>query len=100
MPLIRRFDDARTKKLREWYNDDSLVYLSDTSYFPELQPDKESLSRWMRQAGVFTQEEIRTALDYDSEYDASRVLVPSGYVPLNDLLDSGLQTSNDVNDLR
>ena len=99
LPLIRRYDDARTKKLREWYKDDSLVYMSDTSFFPELQPDKEQLSKWMRSVGVFTQQEIREALDYDSEFDPTQVLVPSSMTPLSDVMSGDLPIEDQTNEI-
>jgi hypothetical protein len=51
--------------------------------------------QWMRSAGVFTQEEIRTALGYEYEYDPARVLVPSNLVPLSDLTGGELLTDNE-----
>lgn len=90
IPLLRRFDDGRTKKIREWYKDPDLVYVSDLGYYPELEIDKEAMSKWMRQAGVFTQAEIREALDYESEYDPSEVLVPSNLIQLSDLMGQDL----------
>ena len=92
LPLLKKFDDVRTRKIREWYGDNSLVYLSDTDVYPELEADKKELVQWMRSAGVFTQEEIRTALGYESNYDPSKVLVPSNLMPLSDLLGGELLT--------
>lgn len=86
LPIIRRYDDARTKKLREWYQDDSLVYMSDTDIFPELQVDKDKLVQWMKRAEVFTIGEIRQALGYEDKVDESRVLVNRSLVPLSDVL--------------
>lgn len=85
LPLLRKFDDIRTRKLREWYGDNSLVYLSDTDVYPELEADKKELVAWMRSAEVFTQEEIRTALGYDAEYDPEKVLISSNKMLLSDL---------------
>ncbi len=84
-PVISRFDKVRTKKLSEWYPDDKLVYLSDLEYYPELQPDKKELVAWMRNAGVFTQKEIRTALDYEDNYDENDTLVPVNFMPLSQM---------------
>jgi len=95
LPLLRKFDDMRTRKIREWYGDNSLVYLSDTDVYPELEADKIEMVQWMRSAGVFTQEEIRTALGYEYEYDPARVLVPSNLVPLSDLTGGELLTDNE-----
>lgn len=86
LPIIRRYDDARTKKIREWYQDDSLVYMSDTDIFPELQVDKGKLVDWMKRAEVFTIDEIRQALGYEDKVDESRVLVNRSLVPLSDVL--------------
>lgn len=86
LPIIRRYDDARTKKLRQWYGDDSLVYMSDTDIFPELQTDKGKLVEWMKRAEVFTIDEIRQALGYEDKVDESRVLVNRSLVPLSDVL--------------
>jgi HK97 family phage portal protein len=84
-PVISRFDKVRTKKLQEWYPDERLVYLSDLDYYPELQPDKKELVAWMRNAGVFTQKEIRTALDYEENYDENDTLVPVNFMPLSQM---------------
>lgn len=90
-PVISRFDNARTKMLRQWYPDDKLVYMSDLEYYPELQPDKKELVTWMRNAGVFTQKEIRTALDYDESYDENDTLVPVNFMPLSQMRNNGNQ---------
>jgi HK97 family phage portal protein len=85
LPLLRKFDDARTKKIREWYNDDSLVYISDTDVYPELEVDKAEMVEWMRKAMVFSQSEIREALGYGIEVDHNDVLVSSNMVTLADI---------------
>lgn len=85
LPLLRKFDDIRTMKLREWYGDDSLVYMSDTDVYPELEADKKELVAWMRQAAVFSQTEIRQALGYGKEVNPEEVLIPSGLMRLSDL---------------
>lgn len=85
LPLLRKFDDIRTMKLREWYGDNSLVYMSDTDVYPELEADKIELVRWMRDAMVFEDGEIRNALGYEKEFDPSKVLVPSSMIRLSDL---------------
>lgn len=97
LPLLRTFDDIRTHKLREWYGDESLIYMSDTDVYPELETNKEELVRWMRSAMVFEDEEIREALGYGKEFDPSKVLVPSSMVRLSDL-DSGELEMEDVED--
>jgi HK97 family phage portal protein len=96
LPLLRKFDDARTRKIREWYNDDSLVYLSDTDVYPELEVDKVQLVDWMRKAMVFSQTEIREALGYGMEVDNKEVLVPSGMIPLSDLQSGDLPIDNQM----
>lgn len=85
LPLLRKFDDIRTMMIRQWYADDNLVYMSDTDVYPELEADKKELVAWMRSAGVFSQQEIRNALGYDTEFDPTQVLVPSNWVPLSEL---------------
>lgn len=87
LPLLRKFDDLRTRKIREWYGDDSLVYMSDTDVYPELEADKKELVAWMRTAGVFSQTEIRQALGYGKEVNPDEVLIPSGFMKLSDLMD-------------
>lgn len=95
-PVISRFDQARTKKLREWYQDDSLVYMSDLDYYPELQPDKKELVAWMRTASCFTQKEFRTALDYEEDYDENDTLVPVNFMPLSEMRARDLNGQNQV----
>lgn len=85
LPLLRKFDDVRTRMIRQWYGDDSLVYMSDTDVYPELEADKKELVAWMRQAAVFSQTEIRQALGYGKEVDPNEVLIPSGLIKLSDL---------------
>jgi HK97 family phage portal protein len=85
LPLLRKFDDIRTMKIREWYSDPSLVYMSDTDVYPELESDKKELVSWMRSAMVFTDSEIRNALGYEAEFDSSLVLVPSSMMRLSDV---------------
>lgn len=95
LPLLRKFDDIRTMKLREWYGDPSLVYMSDTDVYTELEADKKELVAWMRQAGVFSQTEIRQALGYGVEVNPDEVLIPSGYMRLSDLGLSELEMEED-----
>lgn len=85
LPLLRKFDDVRTRMIREWYGDPSLVYLSDTDVYPELEADKKELVAWMRTAGVFSQTEIRQALGYGEDVNPDEVLIPSGLMRLSDL---------------
>lgn len=96
LPLLRKFDDIRTRMIREWYDDPLLVYMSDTDVYPELEADKKELVAWMRSAGVFSQQEIREALGYESDFDPTQVLVPSNWVPLSELaVGKDLQTLPD-----
>jgi phage portal protein BeeE len=64
LPLLRKMDDVWTKMVRQWYGDNTLVVMSDTDVYPELEGDKKELVHWMRQAMVFSQDEIREALGY------------------------------------
>ena len=96
LPLLRKYDDMRTAKIREWYNDPKLVYLSDTDVYPELEADKIELVKWMRSAGVFSQDEIRAALGYGENYNPDSVLVPSNLVPLSDIMSGDLEVGNEM----
>lgn len=97
-PLLAKFDAIRTKKLREWYGDPDLIYMSDLEYYPELQENKKELVSWMRNAGVFEQGEIREACDYQSEYDPSKVLVPVNYMFESDLRDQDEEEVEETNE--
>lgn len=90
MPLLRRFDDARTKKLREWYKDDRLVYISDLQYYSELSEDREKQAKWLKMSDWLTYEERRIVMDYEAEFDPNKVFVPSNYVRYSDLMDGEL----------
>lgn len=85
LPLLRKFDEVRTRMIREWYGDNSLVYMSDTDVYPELEADKKELVAWMRSAAVFSQSEIRQALGYGTEVNPDEVLIPSSLMKLSDL---------------
>ena len=85
-------DDVWTKMAREWYGDNTLVVMSDTDVYPELEADKKELVHWMRQAMVFSQDEIREALGYGTLVDESQVLVPTNYMPLSDMRGGDLNT--------
>jgi hypothetical protein len=78
-------DDVWTKMVRQWYGDNTLVVMSDTDVYPELEGDKKELVHWMRQAMVFSQDEIREALGYGTIVDETQVLVPTNYMPLADM---------------
>lgn len=84
LPLLRKFDDIRTMMIREWYDDPSLVYMSDTDVYPELEVDKKALVEWMRLA-YCTVSEIRNAVGYTDAYDPKEVLIPSSVMRLSDL---------------
>ena len=84
MPLLRDFDDCITRFIRQAYNDPTLVYISDTQYFPELQEDRKDLSEWLSKAWWIKVNEKRKAMDYDEEPDGDVMLVPSGLVKLED----------------
>ena len=92
LPLLRKMDDVWTKMAREWYGDNTLVVISDTDVYPELEGDKKELVHWMRQAMVFSQDEIREALGYGTLVDESQVLVPTNYMPLSDMRSGDLET--------
>lgn len=86
MPLLRAFDDCMTKFIREAYRDNSLVYISDTQYFPELQPDRKDLAQWLGQAWWVSVNEKRTAMDYEEVPNGDEFLVPSGLSRLEDVI--------------
>lgn len=85
LPLLRKCDDVRTRMIRQWYGDNSLVYMSDTDVYPELEVDKIALVTWMIKAMCFSWKEIRQALGYGVEVNPDEVLIPSGYMRLSDL---------------
>lgn len=84
MPLLRDFDDCITRFIRQAYNDPTLVYISDTQYFPELQEDRKDMSEWLSKAWWIKVNEKRKAMDYDEEPDGDVMLVPSGFIKLED----------------
>lgn len=84
LPLLRKCDDVRTRMIRQWYGDNSLVYMSDTDVYPELEVDKKALVEWMVMARCTTTE-IRNAVGYSSDFDRSDVLIPSNLIRLSDL---------------
>lgn len=66
LPLLRDKDEILTMYARQTYGDDKLVYISDTQYYPELQPNRKELADWLRlMEENLTKDEIRAALDYD-----------------------------------
>lgn len=86
MPLLRDFDDCITKFIRQAYNDDTLVYISDTQYYPELQEDRKQLSEWLGRSYWLTVNEKRRAMDYDDVPDGDAMLIPSGLMKLEDVV--------------
>lgn len=98
MPLLRRFDDARTQKIREWYKDDSLVYISDLQYYSELSEDREKQVKWLKDAYWLTMEEKRRVMDYEEDFDADKVLVPSSLAMLSDILGGDLNVDENSED--
>lgn len=86
MPLLRDFDDCVTRFIRQAYNDQTLVYISDTQYYPELQEDRKDLSEWLSKAWWIKVNEKRKAMDYDEVPDGDVMLVPSGLVKLEDVV--------------
>jgi hypothetical protein len=49
----------------------------------------------MRQAMVFSQDEIREALGYGTMVDETQVLVPTNYMPLSDMRSGDLNIENE-----
>lgn len=104
MPLLRDMDDVITMFIRKAYNDNTLVYISDTQYYPELQEDRKDLATWLEQAWWIKVNEKRKAMDYDEDPDGDVMLVPSGMVKLQDAIadveDPNMDMLNDegVND--
>lgn len=98
VPLLRRKDDALTQAIRIWYNDPSLVYVSDTAYYPELSKDKEKLSEWLGKAWWIKPNEKRLEMDYDQDDNPAmnEFLVPSGLTKINDITDG---VDNEINNL-
>lgn len=89
LPLLIDFDEVMTKFIQDTYGDDSLVYISDTQYFPELQPNRKELADWLRlMSEQLTIDEIRAALDYDELPNGlgKHVLVSGGKIKLEDAL--------------
>lgn len=88
MPLLRSFDDCMTKFIRQAYNDDDLVYISDTQYFPELQENRKEVAAWLSTSWWLSIDEKRRAMDYDNleNNEGSALLVPSGFSTLDDVV--------------
>lgn len=99
LPLLIDFDEVMTKFIQQAYNDPTLVYISDTQYFPELQPNRKELAEWLKMMeDKMTIDEIRAAMDYDELEDGlgNYVLVPSGKVKLQDVVDDVVEPDVDM----
>jgi HK97 family phage portal protein len=86
LPLLRDFDDTMTFYVRQAYNDESLVVISDTQYYPELQQNMKELAEWLGKAWWIKVNEKRRAMDYDEVPDGDVMLVPSGMSLLSDVI--------------
>lgn len=86
LPLLRDFDDTMTFYIREAYGDDSLVYMSDTQYYPELQQNMKELADWLGAAWWIKVNEKRRAMDYDEEPGLNVMLVPGGLTKIEDII--------------
>lgn len=95
LPLLRDFDDSVTAYIREVYRDETLVYISDTQYYPELQQNMKELSEWLDRAWWITPNEKRRAMDYDEVPDGDLVLAPIGMTTLSDIVSAPAEV--DVN---
>lgn len=95
LPLLRDFDDTMTFYVREAYGDDSLVVISDTQYYPELQQNMKELAEWLGAAWWIKVNEKRRAMDYDEVPDGDVMLVPMGMAPFADVVSPG--TDVDLN---
>lgn len=85
LPLLRDFDDSITAYIRMVYKDESLVYISDTQYYPELQQNMKELSEWLDKAWWIKFNEKRRAMDYDDDPNGDVYLIPSGLSTLEDI---------------
>lgn len=101
LPLLIDFDDVMTSFIQQAYNDPTLVYISDTQYFPELQPNRKELAEWLKlMEDKLKIDEIRAAMDYDELEDGlgNYVLVPSGKVKLQDVVEDVVEPDIDMLD--
>ena len=86
MPYIRRFDDADTQCVREWYNNPNLVVMTDLQYYTELQEDMQKVVMWLKDAYWLSMEEKRLVMDYEEQVRASdTVLIPSNLMTMDEL---------------
>jgi len=86
LPLLREFDDVMTAYVRQAYGDDSLVVISDTQYFEELQENRKELAEWLASAWWIKVNEKRKAMDYDEVQGGDVMLVPMGLSKLEDVI--------------
>ena len=86
LPLLRDFDDTVTAYAREVYKDESIVCISDTQYYPELQQNMKELSEWLGTAWWIKVNEKRKAMDYDEVQGGDVMLVPMGLSKLEDVI--------------
>lgn len=103
LPLLRDKDDTLTMFARKTYKDESLVYISDTQYFPELQPNRKELADWLKlMEENLTKDEIRAALDYDELPGGigEHVFVSAGKIKLEDAVADLVDPNVDLLDER
>lgn len=86
IPLLSDFDDVLTAYVREAYNDDSLVVISDIQHFEELQENRKQLAEWLNQAWWIKVNEKRRVMDYDEVDGGDVMLVPMGLSKLEDVI--------------
>src|SRR5690606_33739490 len=80
------FDDTITAYIRQAYNDDSLVYISDLQVFKELEENMKDLAEWLSKAYWIDINEKRAVMDYEPKPNGDVMLIPSGLVTLDDVL--------------
>lgn len=94
LPYIRRFDDADTQAVKQWYNDQNLKVVTDLQYFPELQEDMVRISTWLKDAYWLTLEEKRQVMDYQEQWKGT-MLIPSGLDSIENILAKPLDGGNE-----
>lgn len=91
MPDAKQLDGEMSRVLLKAFGlDKTATICSDFDDLPELQEDKKSQIEWLMK-GPFTPNEIREATGYEEsdEENADKILIPSGYAPLEDLAGDG-----------
>ncbi|WP_268232051.1 phage portal protein [Sphingobacterium sp. UT-1RO-CII-1] len=96
LPALHDFDDVMTERVRTWYGDESLVVISDTQYFPELQENMKELSEWLDRSWWISTNEKRRVMDYDEVDGGDVMLVPMGLAPLEDVVSSTVEPDVDM----